>query len=60
MAALKCREMPRDPDFGLLFQDPPGAQERINEPPAEYVRQVTLDTRDAYKITRAQWQSFAC
>lgn len=45
-------EFPRDPDFGLLFQDPPRAQERVNELPAGYVREVTVGTEDSYRIMR--------
>ena len=50
-------ELPRDPDFGLLFQDPSDAQERLNALGPDYAREVTADGRDAYKIMRpADWE----
>ena len=41
--------LPTDPDFGLLFQDPPGTQERINQL-GEYARQVTVPPGQATTI----------
>lgn len=39
--------LPDDPDFGLLFQDPPGTQERIDAL-GPYARQVTVPNLAAY------------
>ncbi len=45
--ATASRALPDDPDFGLLFQDPPGTQERIDAL-GPYARQVTVPDAAAY------------
>ncbi len=48
------RELPANADFGLLFQDAPGLQERIDALGPDYAREVTVDNRDSFEIMRTE------
>ena len=48
------RELPENADFGLLFQDAPGTQERIDALGPNYARQVTVANRDSFEIMQTR------
>ncbi len=48
------RELSANADFGLLFQDAPGAQERIDALGSDYARTVTVSARDSFEIMRTK------
>ena len=48
------RELPANADFGLLFQDAPGLQGRIDALGPDYARNVTVDNRDSFEIMQTR------
>ncbi len=46
------RELPDYADFGLLFQDAPGGQERIDALGPDYARPASATGRDSFEIMR--------
>lgn len=48
------RELPDNADFGLLFQDAPGTQERIDALGPDYARKVTVGNGDSFEIMQTR------
>ena len=46
--------LPANADYGLLFQDAPGLQQRINALGPDYARTVTVEARDSFEILRTK------